>query len=211
MIDELLSVYRLKDEVRAGWLLRSVSAPESVADHSWGTALLCLLHAHRAGVDADRAVRIALIHDIAEAEVGDIPRRVEERAQPISRAEKTRREEQAMARLADGPLSGAVALWQEYEAGETPEAVFVRDMNLVDMCLQALFYERHERRQGAADHAGAATPHAGAAHAGAASVPWPALDEFFETARPRVVTAVARELCAEIEARYRRIRAGREQ
>lgn len=204
MIDELLSVYRLKDEVRAGWLLRAVSEPESVADHSWGTALLCLMHAPRAEVDADRAVRIALVHDIPEADVGDIPRRVDEGEQPISRAEKARREEQAMDRRADGPLSAAVTLWREYEAGETPEAVFVRDMNLIDMCLQALFYEGTGRRQDAAF--GGDTAYAGAAGANRR----PALDEFFETARPRLATPIGRELFAEIEARYRRLRAGQE-
>lgn len=191
MIEQLLSVYRLKDEIRAGWVIRAIAEPESVADHSWGTALLCLLNAEEAGVDADPATRMALVHDIAEAEVGDIPRRVDESDQPVSRAEKARREHEAIARLAGGPLDGAVELWREYEAGETPVARFVRDMNLIDMCLQALYYERAGRRRVAATSDRAA---------------WEALDEFFATARPRVATAVGRRLFADIEERYRALR-----
>lgn len=55
--------------------MRDVRNPESVADHSWGTALLCLYFAEKEKVSLERS--------------------------------------------------------------ETKEAVFVRDMNLIDMCLQA--------------------------------------------------------------------------
>lgn len=198
MIDELLTVYRLKDELRAGWLLRNVEAPESVADHSWGTAFLCLLHAAEAGIDIDRAMRIALVHDVAEAEIGDIPRRVNEDEQPVSTAEKAVREQRAMARLEGGPLDPVVTLWREYEEGESATARFVRDMNLIDMCLQALFYEREGRRR--------ETPPPPAPE-GAAR--WQALDEFFETARCRLATAVGERLFADVEARYRALRSGR--
>ena len=225
MIDELLSAYRLKDEPRAGWALRNVEQPESVADHSWGTALLSLLHAGEAGVDAHRSLRIALVHDIAEAEVGDVPRRVSESDQPMSRAEKTRREERAIARLAGGPLEKAAELWREYEEGKSAEALFVRDMNLVDMCLQALYYEQAGRRRTASP--GATSPGADpdratgtrrAAGSGPAAPPeddaapvpaapeWEALDEFFATAEPRLRTAVGHRLYEEIHARYRQLR-----
>ena len=220
MIEQLLSVYRLKDEIRAGWVIRSVLEPESVADHSWGTALLCLLNAGEAGVDADPAIRMALVHDIAEAEVGDIPRRVDESDQPVSRGEKARREHEAILRLAGGALDGAVELWREYEAGETPVARFVRDMNRIDMCLQALYYERAGRRrvdatpERAADVPAADAPAAGAPAGatrprGAGGTPaaaWEALDEFFATARPRLATGVGRRLFAAIESRYRALR-----
>jgi putative hydrolase of HD superfamily len=193
MIDELLAVYRLKDEVRAGWLLRHVAAPESVADHSWGTAVLCLLHAEEAGIDIDRAVRIALVHDIAEAEVGDIPRRVNENEQPVSTGEKGERERRAMARLDGGPLDPVVTLWREYEEGASDTARFVRDMNLIDMCLQALFYESTGRR--AHDH-----------QPSGEGAGWEALDEFFATAAPRISTGVGHRLFEEVHSRYRAVR-----
>jgi len=36
------------------------------------------------------------------------------------------------------------ALWEEYEAGASATARFVRDMNLLDMCLQAELYAREQ-------------------------------------------------------------------
>ncbi|MFL5542881.1 MAG: HD domain-containing protein [Longimicrobiaceae bacterium] len=89
---------RLKDTPRAGWALRGVERPESVADHSWRTALLALVLARRADppLDRERAVALALAHDLAEALVGDITP-----YDGISADEKRRREREAMARLAD--------------------------------------------------------------------------------------------------------------
>lgn len=52
--------------------MRGVETPESVADHSWGTALLVLMCAP-AGLDVSRALAMATVHDLAEARVGDIP------------------------------------------------------------------------------------------------------------------------------------------
>ncbi len=37
------------------------------------------------------------------------------------------------------------SLWDEYEDSRTATALFVRDMNLIDMCAQALLYESGQR------------------------------------------------------------------
>lgn len=189
----------LKDQKRSGWLIRGVREPESVADHSWSSALLCLLHAERAGVNRDRAVAIALVHDIAEALTGDVAARVDERDRSVSLREKALRERQAIDSLFPnrGPipadaLPGPRELWLEYEAAATAEALFVRDMNLIDMCLQALYYERAGRYQPAGDY-----PNSGG---------FERLDEFFATADARIATPVGRELYDQIMAEYRRLR-----
>ena len=154
-LDYLLHAYRLKDEPRAGWLLRGVAHPESVADHTWGTALLCLLFADDAGVDVRHALEIALLHDLAEAEIGDVPSLADESARPMRQAEKARAEAAAMARL-EATWPGGIAArvgdrWHAYEDRADDAAVFVRDMNLIDMCLQALVYEREGRYDPEAD------------------------------------------------------------
>ena len=182
-LELLLRAYALKDEPRAGWLLRGISDPESVADHSWGTALLCLLFAAEEGVDRGQALAIALVHDLAEAETGDVPARAEPAGNP---GEKARREREAMERLlAGGDGAGVRRLWEAYEERSSREALFVRDMNLVDMCLQALKYEREGRHE----------PADGGASDGA-------LDEFFATSRPRLSTATGRRLFAGALALY---------
>jgi putative hydrolase of HD superfamily len=133
---------RLKDTPRAGWALRGVERPESVADHSWRTALLALVLARRADppLDRERAVALALVHDLAEALVGDITP-----YDGVSADEKHRREREAMARLAElAGDGGLLALWEEYDAGTTPEARFVRELDKLETALQAAEYEERE-------------------------------------------------------------------
>lgn len=195
-LDYLLHAYRLKEEPRAGWLLRGVADPESVAGHSWGTALLCLLFADEAGVDRREAVEIALLHDLAEAEIGDVPSLADESARPMPQDEKARREAEAMARLEatwpGGPARHVHDRWRAYEGRDGAAAVFVRDMNLIDMCLQALVYERDGRYDPEADlPAFARHPH---------------LDEFFASAESRVESAFGRALFDEVATAYRELR-----
>ena len=192
MSDELEAPLRwlaLKDETRTGWQLRGVEEPESVAAHTWGVALLTLHYGPRAGIDVDRAIRMALVHDLAEAETGDVATRADPNADSIDPAEKERRERAAMETVLESVDDGGElrARWEEYEARETPEARFVKDMDLIDMCLQAVRYERAGRYEpGECD----------------AFEAYDRLDEFFATAEPRIRTDVGRELFTETRERY---------
>lgn len=195
-LDALLAALALKDERRTGWQLRGVEDPESVAAHSWGVAYLCLLYADRAGVDAERALRLAVLHDLAEAETGDVPTRVDESKQPLGAAEKLAAERAAIDDLLAPFDPDHETSWVEYEERDHREddetALFVKDMDLVDMCLQALFYEREGRYDADAEN-----PHFEA---------FDDLDEFFATAEPRLRTEVGRDLFDAIRERYERVK-----
>lgn len=194
--DALLEALELKDELRTGWVLRGIDTPESVAAHTWGMATLCLLYADRAGdaVDRNRAVAMALVHDLAEARTGDIATRADDEYQRISDEEKAARERAAIADLlepfdanGDGEFR---SLWEEYETRETPTAQFVKDMDLIDNCLQALKYE-HENRYDETEENDAFSQ-------------YEKLDEFFATAAPRLHTEIGETLFAETKTRYER-------
>jgi len=139
----------LKDLERTGWKVRSVEKPESVADHSFFLALLCLLYAEEEGLPAGKCVEIALVHDLHESICGDICSREFEHEQEISNAEKKKVEIGALEELlktAPREKAGALrAASMEYFEGKSPEARFVRDMDLVEMCLQALYYKKKGR------------------------------------------------------------------
>ncbi|AAC82899.1 HD domain-containing protein (plasmid) [Haloarcula sp. NS06] len=192
MTDELGSLlewFDLKDELRTGWELRNVDSPESVAAHTWGTAALCLLYADQEDVDRQKAVTMALIHDLGEARTGDIATRAEDGRQTIPTSEKETAERSAVTDLV-GPFNDSelLSLWEEYEARDTPTAQFVKDMDLVDNCLQALKYERQNRYDEAetTDH----------------FTEFENLDEFFATAAPRFQTEFGQDLFKQIKSEY---------
>lgn len=133
----------LKRLYRQGWLQHGVPPErcESVAAHTFGVALLALwiVPAHYPRLDLLKTVQMALIHDLGEAFVGDLTPR-----DGLAPDEKHRREAVAVARLLEGLPNAAelLALWQEYEAGETPEARLVRQLDRLEMGLQASVYAR---------------------------------------------------------------------
>lgn len=132
-----LRASRLKRLFRQGWLKRGVpeSSCESVADHSFGVALLALLLAPaREGVDRERAVLMALVHELGEAYAGDITP-----VDGVSKEEKARREGEAILRvLAGHPEAGFIlGLWEEYEEARSPTARFVKELDRLELGLEA--------------------------------------------------------------------------
>lgn len=132
LLDEALA---LKAIPRAGWLRAGIDQPESVAAHSWGICWLIVLHAPE-GVDTERALKIAVVHDLAEVRTGDITPH-----DGIGKEEK-RELEEAAARSMFAGRDDLFELWQEYEQNTTLEARLVHDCDKLDMGLQALHYAK---------------------------------------------------------------------
>ncbi|XP_074570345.1 uncharacterized protein LOC141826921 [Curcuma longa] len=141
IIDFLTLCHRLKTTKRKGWIKHGIDHPESIADHMYRMALMSLVAGEIPGVDRERCIKIAIVHDIAEAIVGDITP-----SDGIPKAEKSRREQEAldeMCRILGGGLMAdeIQELWQEYENNSSTEASLVKDFDKVEMILQALEYE----------------------------------------------------------------------
>jgi putative hydrolase of HD superfamily len=132
-LDSMLECLRLKALPRAGWVRKGVPGGESVASHSWGLSWLVLTLLPPA-LDRGRALAYAAIHDLPEVRVGDLTP-----ADGVSKEDKSRRERLAMSALAAGLGSaGLLALYEAYEAQADPESRFVRELDRLDMALQAL-------------------------------------------------------------------------
>jgi putative hydrolase of HD superfamily len=127
------ALVHLKELPRAGWKRVGIEDGESVADHSYGVALLALV-ACPPGLDRDRLVAMALLHDLAEAHVGDITPH-----DGVSRQEKHRRERAAMHTILHG-APDLLALWEEAEACTTPEARYLKRLDRAEMATQARRY-----------------------------------------------------------------------
>lgn len=135
----------LKDLYRQGWLQAGLSeaACDSIADHSYAVALLSLMlgSGYFPELDLARVIRIALVHDIGEALIGDITP-----ADGVTPEEKRTREREAVVRLLS-PLPDAqsiIGYWEEYESGTTPEGMFVRQIDKLEVCIQARLYAKQQ-------------------------------------------------------------------
>lgn len=172
MTGDLLTLFRtlakLKETPRTGWLDRGIPAGEveSVADHSMMTALMAwMLALDQPDLDADRVLQLAVLHDIAEAIVGDIPPYAPEEipnrvdttalraffsvrriATPEAQEEKHEAERQAaealFALLPEHVARDVRELWVEYESRSSAEARFVKDVDRLEVFLQARAYQR---------------------------------------------------------------------
>ncbi|HUR68331.1 MAG TPA: HD domain-containing protein [Candidatus Thermoplasmatota archaeon] len=138
----------LKDQMRRGWQRVGIKRPESVADHSWGVALLALAAAEeRPHLDRARLLELAITHDLAEAILGDlIP------GEYAHKGEKIARERRALEDLVDTlplPLrSRLLARFEELASDATPEAHLVHQLDKLEMALQAERYHSQGRAPG---------------------------------------------------------------
>lgn len=126
---------RLKSVLRATTLVDG-SRAENSGEHSWHLALYAMVLADQAGVDVsiDRVIRMLLIHDLVEIDVGDVPIHSANGLAHAS-AETKNAEVQAADRIFGllPPDLGTTlrALWEEFEAAETPDARFAKALDRV--------------------------------------------------------------------------------
>ncbi len=125
----LREIDQLKSVIRQSPLLDR-SRQENSAEHSWHVAMYAmLLHKYAAApVDASRVIRMLLMHDIVEVDAGDHPLHVSGGS-----SRQVELESQAAERLfgllpaeQKGEL---LALWREFEAGESDDAKFAKALD----------------------------------------------------------------------------------
>ena len=132
----------LKRVPRTGWLMRGLADVESVAEHSWGVALTTMVLAEgiEQQLDVRKALTIALLHDLPESILSDIP---SPGTRYLPEGAKRTAEESVFAELLDGLPDAALLRewWAEFENGSSLEGQLVRDADRLEMLLQANLYE----------------------------------------------------------------------
>ncbi|MCB1882679.1 MAG: HD domain-containing protein [Geminicoccaceae bacterium] len=125
---------RLKDTLRSAHT--GAGRRESTAEHTWRLCLMALVFEDGCGgVDLLRLLKVCLVHDLGEAIGGDVP--------AVLQREGDGRAARERADLADlaSPLAPALraellALWDEYDAGATKEAVLAKGFDKLETILQ---------------------------------------------------------------------------
>ena len=138
LTDFLYELGLLKRYRRTGWWVGGVVDPESIAEHSFRTAVIGYLLAVMEGADPARTAALCLFHDTQETRVGDVPLIGKGYVATTPNPEVT--DDQVAGLPAE--LGRAVRdLVGEYEARETPEARLARDADKLECLLQAREYQ----------------------------------------------------------------------
>jgi putative hydrolase of HD superfamily len=144
IVDFCKQVGKLKRISRKGWVSwAKVKRPESVADHSFRSAILAMCLSDLRGLDAEKMIRMALLHDVHEALIGDYDYFDKKKIGPDQVKE---REEKAIKTifsvLPETIRRKYILLADEYRRQETEDANLVRQIDEIEMIMQALEYEK---------------------------------------------------------------------
>ena len=141
MLLTLAACSAIKEVERKGWKrCAEIKAPESVADHTFSTAFAAMMAGDLLHLNTEQMIKMALLHDVCEVITGDV--------QP-GEMEPTRKEElesRALAKLLRAlPTtirSSYLEAFDQFNHGSSREARLVRDLDKLEMVVQAAAYER---------------------------------------------------------------------
>lgn len=130
IVEFLFEAGMLKRTPRSGWQFLD-GGSESVAEHVFRTAMIAFVLARiDATVDADKVLRLALVHDLPEARTGDL--------NYVNQKYTTADEAKAAADMTRGlPFADELEeLMAEYRDESSPEAVLAHDADQLEMLLE---------------------------------------------------------------------------
>lgn len=110
--------------------ITDASRGETSAEHSWHVTLMALiLHEHApSDIDLMRVLRMLLIHDLVEIDAGDAPIFGTHDTAALARAERAAAD-RLFGLLPEDQGAELRALWDEFEANESPEARFAKSLD----------------------------------------------------------------------------------
>ena len=139
LFDFFFIVSQLKKVPRKGWKQKvGIEHPESVADHSYGTAIMAMVFSDTIGLNTEKILRMALLHDLAESITGDFM------PEEISKENKKTTENDAMEEILSKLPSKLeyeyTQVWNEYMQQNSKEASLLHEIDRLEMAVQAMKY-----------------------------------------------------------------------
>ena len=133
-------ILKLKNVPRSGWKKKlEIDNPESVADHTYSTAVMSMILSDMEGLNSEKIIKMALLHDLAELITGDII------PDDMTKDEKTNKENLAIKQILKNLPSKIrvqyFEIWTEYQKKSTKESILLHDIDKLEMAFQAKFYQ----------------------------------------------------------------------
>jgi len=149
---------------RRGWVINDIKNPESIAEHTFRVALMAWILGKKKGLNIEKIIKMALIHDLCEVYAGDttpydsvLPRTKKKRQELMKTwprfpnhlkhklaKEKYKRESECLCKLTaklPPELKKEINnLWLDYEKKLTPEGKFFSQTDRLESFLQSLEY-----------------------------------------------------------------------
>ena len=139
LFDFFYIVLELKKIPRTGWQEKvGITHPESVADHSFSTAIMAMIFSDLKKLDTQKMLKMALLHDLSESIMGDfVP-------DAISKNNKIQIENQTMNEiLSKLPIEISreyASIWNEFQEKTSKESLLMHEIDRLEMAIQALKY-----------------------------------------------------------------------
>ena len=164
LLNFLLEIGKLKGKPRRGWQIHRIKNPETTAEHIFHLALLVWVLGKNKKINLERAIKMALVHDLCEVYAPDItpydpllPKNKKKIIEALKKwpkftpalkrkkdNSKHKTELQALNKLtANLPINlknEIRCLWLEYEKSFTKEARFVKQSDKMINFLQGIEY-----------------------------------------------------------------------
>jgi len=133
-LEFLREAERLKSTLRSGYT--STGRPESVAEHTWRLCLMVLVFSDEfENIDLLRLIKLCIVHDLGEALNGDIPAVLQ--TGDMDKSARERADLAVITRALDPAKRAEIlALWEEYEAASSPEAILAKGLDKLETILQ---------------------------------------------------------------------------
>lgn len=148
-IEFIMKIGKSKKIARSGWIREEIKDPESVAEHSFQLSVLAMILADQLGVDKEKLIKMALLHDLGAVVTKDI---VWSRGGVVDmkkESEKIDREKKEIAKAFKiiGRSKEYLEIFQEMVERTTQEAKLFWELDKLEMAIQSLDYELSQNKK----------------------------------------------------------------
>lgn len=140
-LDFINTAANLKSVPRQGWIDKLIiKNPESVADHTFLMSVIGMILSDSRNFNTEKILKMILLHDLAESITGDIT--PEEKPVEEKKHLENMTMKDVISKLPKNLQNQYLQIWKEYQDNQTKEAVFVHQVDKLEMAIQAKIYEK---------------------------------------------------------------------